>query len=235
MRGELHRRNAVRRRRREDVRRPGRQSRRVHRLGPGRRRKRRGRSRRTCRCGARRWRPPAELVFYGTMDGWFKALDARTGKLLWQFKAGSGIIGQPISYRGPDGRQYIAVVAGVGGWAGGDRRRPSSTRATRPRALGFANAVKDLPEQDHRGRHALCLHASALACSSSACRARAGACNREERHSRSKPLGETVPAGQSPDTIYPGGGAPPPLDPRAPSSTTTMPRRSPRASCSTRR
>ena len=31
------------------------------------------------------------------------------------------------------------------------------------------------------------------------------ACDREERHSRSKPIGETVPAGQSPDTIWPGG------------------------------
>ena len=52
------------------------------------------------------------------MDGWFKAVDARTGKLQWQFKTGSGIIGQPVSYRGPDGRQYIAVLSGVGGWAG---------------------------------------------------------------------------------------------------------------------
>lgn len=42
-----------------------------------------------------------------------------------------------------------------------------------------------------------------------------GACDREERHSRSKPLGETVPAEQSPDTIYPGSGTPPPLDARA--------------------
>jgi cytochrome c oxidase cbb3-type subunit III len=42
-----------------------------------------------------------------------------------------------------------------------------------------------------------------------------GACNREERHSRSKPVGEMVPAGQSPDTIWPGGTQPPPLDPRA--------------------
>ena len=42
-----------------------------------------------------------------------------------------------------------------------------------------------------------------------------GACDREERHSRGKPVGETVPAGESPDTIYPGGGAPPPLDARA--------------------
>jgi cytochrome c oxidase cbb3-type subunit III len=41
------------------------------------------------------------------------------------------------------------------------------------------------------------------------------ACDREERHSRSKPIGETVPAGQSPDTIWPGGSRPAPLDPRA--------------------
>jgi glucose dehydrogenase len=38
-----------------------------------------------------------DLVFYGTMEGWFKAVDARTGALLWQFKTGSGIIGQPIT------------------------------------------------------------------------------------------------------------------------------------------
>jgi cytochrome c oxidase cbb3-type subunit 3 len=40
-------------------------------------------------------------------------------------------------------------------------------------------------------------------------------CSREERHSRSKPVGETVGAGPSPDTIFPGGTTPPPLDPRA--------------------
>ena len=90
------------------------------------------------------------LVFYGTMDGWFKAVDARTGRLLWRFKTGSGIIGQPISYRGPDGRQYIAVVAGVGGWAGAvvagklDTRDPTA-------ALGFANATKDLPNKTTAG------------------------------------------------------------------------------------
>jgi hypothetical protein len=84
------------------------------------------------------------------MDGWFKAVEARTGKELWKFKAGSGIIGQPISYRGPDGRQYIAVVAGVGGWAGAvvsgklDTRDPTA-------ALGFTNAVKDLPMKTTAG------------------------------------------------------------------------------------
>jgi cytochrome c oxidase cbb3-type subunit 3 len=40
-------------------------------------------------------------------------------------------------------------------------------------------------------------------------------CSREEHHSRSKPIGETVPAGQSPATIFPGNSSPPPLDPRA--------------------
>jgi len=60
---------------------------------------------------------------------------------------------------------------------------------------------------------------------SSRCRARlvvigiaalaVSACNREERHSRSKPIGETVPAGESPNTIWPGGSAPAALDPRA--------------------
>ena len=42
-----------------------------------------------------------------------------------------------------------------------------------------------------------------------------GACDREERHSRAKPMGETVPAGESPDTIWPGGTVPQTLDARA--------------------
>ena len=90
------------------------------------------------------------LVFYGTMDGWFKAVDARNGRLVWTFKVGSGIIGQPISYRGPDGHQYIAVVAGVGGWAGAivpGKLDPHDPTA----ALGFVNAVKDLPMKTTAG------------------------------------------------------------------------------------
>lgn len=58
------------------------------------------------------------LVFYGTTDGWFKAVDARTGKLLWKQKLSSGIIGQPMTYLGPDGTQYVAIASGVGGAAG---------------------------------------------------------------------------------------------------------------------
>ncbi|MBU3079348.1 methanol/ethanol family PQQ-dependent dehydrogenase [Sphingomonas quercus] len=91
-----------------------------------------------------------DLVFYGTMDGSFKALDARTGKLVWQKKLPSGIIGQPISYRGPDGHQYVAVLSGVGGWAGAivsgalDPRDGSS-------ALGFVNTMTDLVRRTTAG------------------------------------------------------------------------------------
>ena len=56
-----------------------------------------------------------DIAFYGTLDGWFKAADARTGKVLWRFKVGSGVVGNPITYTGPDGKQYIAVYAGIGG------------------------------------------------------------------------------------------------------------------------
>jgi len=91
-----------------------------------------------------------DVVFYGTMDGWFKALDAKSGTLLWQFKCGSGIIGQPVSYRGPDGKQYVAILAGVGGWsgaivAGGLDPRDSTA------ALGFVGAMTDLPDHTTRG------------------------------------------------------------------------------------
>ncbi len=91
-----------------------------------------------------------DVMFYGTMDGWFKALDARSGKLLWRFKTDSGIIGQPISYRGPDGRQYIAILSGIGGWAGaivvGNLDARDQTAGG-----GFANAVKDLKSRTSPG------------------------------------------------------------------------------------
>lgn len=51
------------------------------------------------------------LVFHGNIQGWFKALDARTGNELWKFNAGSGISQGAISYE-LDGKQYVAVVTG---------------------------------------------------------------------------------------------------------------------------
>jgi PQQ-dependent dehydrogenase (methanol/ethanol family) len=59
-----------------------------------------------------------DVVFYGTMEGWLKAVDAKTGAELWKFKTPSGIIGNPMTYAGPDGKQYVAVLSGVGGWSG---------------------------------------------------------------------------------------------------------------------
>ena len=91
-----------------------------------------------------------DLVFYGTMDGWFKALDARTGRELWKFKTGSGIIGQPVTYRGPDGKQYVAVLSGVGGWSGGIVAGDLDARDSSA-ALGFVNAMKDLPARSTKG------------------------------------------------------------------------------------
>ena len=91
-----------------------------------------------------------DVVFYGTMDGWFKAVDARTGNKLWQWQTTSGIIGQPISYRGPDGKQYVAVLSGVGGWAGGVVSGDLDTR-DKSAATGFANAMGDLKSRTAKG------------------------------------------------------------------------------------
>jgi PQQ-dependent dehydrogenase (methanol/ethanol family) len=90
------------------------------------------------------------VVFYGTMEGWFKAVHARSGEELWRFKTGSGIIGQPITYRGPDGKQYVAVLAGVGGWAGAIVAGGLDPRDGTA-ALGFVNAMTDLPAHTTKG------------------------------------------------------------------------------------
>src|ERR1700737_2115336 len=57
------------------------------------------------------------VVFYGTLEGYLKAVDARTGKELYKFKTPSGIIGNVTTYE-QGGKQYIAILSGVGGWAG---------------------------------------------------------------------------------------------------------------------
>jgi PQQ-dependent dehydrogenase (methanol/ethanol family) len=57
------------------------------------------------------------VVFYGTLEGYLKAVDAKTGKELFKFKTPSGIIGNVTTYE-HKGKQYVAVLSGVGGWAG---------------------------------------------------------------------------------------------------------------------
>jgi alcohol dehydrogenase (cytochrome c) len=57
------------------------------------------------------------VAFYGTLEGYLKAVDLKTGKELYKFKTPSGIIGNVITYENR-GRQHVAILSGVGGWAG---------------------------------------------------------------------------------------------------------------------
>ena len=90
-----------------------------------------------------------DVAFYGTLDGWFKAVDAKSGKVLYKFKVGSGVVGNPITYRGPDGKQYVAIYAGFGGdWylASGDvvASDPADVRAP-------ADYMKDIGRHTSQG------------------------------------------------------------------------------------
>jgi len=66
------------------------------------------------------------LTFYGTPEGYLKALDAKTGEELWSFQTGTGVVAPPITWE-MDGDQYVAVAAGWGGavplWGGDVARR----------------------------------------------------------------------------------------------------------------
>jgi PQQ-dependent dehydrogenase (methanol/ethanol family) len=84
------------------------------------------------------------LVFYGTLDRMFKAVDAVTGKVLFQTRLESGIVGYPMTFRGPDGKQRVAVYSGPGGWGGGVVA--GHLALDDPYAgLGVVGAMSDLP------------------------------------------------------------------------------------------
>lgn len=90
------------------------------------------------------------VVFYGTMDRWFKAVDAATGAELWKYEVDSGIVGQPTTFRGSDGKQYVAILSGVGGWAGVLVSADLDPR-DRGAVNGWGNAMKDLPQHTKKG------------------------------------------------------------------------------------
>ena len=87
------------------------------------------------------------VMFYGTLDGYFKARDSDTGELLWKFRLPSGVIGHPMTYQ-HDGRQYVAINYGVGGWPGVglvfDLADPTA-------GLGSVGAFKRLQEYTQQG------------------------------------------------------------------------------------
>jgi alcohol dehydrogenase (cytochrome c) len=78
--------------------------------------------------GAKKWRTPLHdyqiwsamlstgggLLYTGKETGEFIAIDADTGKIVWEFQTGSGINAMPVTYT-HQGRQYVTVLSGVGG------------------------------------------------------------------------------------------------------------------------
>ncbi len=58
-----------------------------------------------------------DIVFYGTLEGYLKAVSTKDGKELWKFKTPSGIIGNVFTYQF-EGKQYVGILSGIGGWAG---------------------------------------------------------------------------------------------------------------------
>jgi alcohol dehydrogenase (cytochrome c) len=84
------------------------------------------------------------------MDGWFRAVDDRSGKILWQFKTSSGIVGNPMTFTGPDGKQYVAIYSGIGGWMGATAL-PSISTDDPYAALGVVGAMKQIKAKTQPG------------------------------------------------------------------------------------
>ena len=89
-----------------------------------------------------------DIVFYGTLEGYLKAVDADTGKELYKFKTPSGIIGNVTTYM-HNGHQYVAILSGIGGWAGiglADRKLTGDTDG-----LGAVGGYRHLEEYTRQG------------------------------------------------------------------------------------
>jgi PQQ-dependent dehydrogenase (methanol/ethanol family) len=81
-----------------------------------------------------------DVVFYGTLEGYVKAVSPADGKELWKFKTPSGIIGNVFTYE-YEGKQYVGILSGIGGWAG-IGMAAGLTEATE--GLGAVGGYKDL-------------------------------------------------------------------------------------------
>jgi len=83
------------------------------------------------------------VAFVGDLDRSFKAVDVRTGKVLWETRLATSVQGFPITFE-VDGRQYVAVGTGLGG--GSPRGVPSIiTPELQPPNRGHALYVFALP------------------------------------------------------------------------------------------
>ncbi len=84
-----------------------------------------------------------DVVFYGTLEGYAKAVDAKSGKLLWKFKTPSGIIGNFNTWQ-HKGKQYVGILSGIGGWAGAVVAIPGLAAAPGGAALGAVGGYRGL-------------------------------------------------------------------------------------------
>ena len=90
------------------------------------------------------------VVYYGNLEGWAKAVDATSGKLLWKFKTPSGIIGNFNSWA-HNGKQYVGVLSGIGGWAGAVAAIPGLAAAPDTAALGAVGGYRGLLKSSRAG------------------------------------------------------------------------------------
>lgn len=90
------------------------------------------------------------VVYYGNLEGWAKAVDAKSGKLLWKFKTPSGIIGSFNSWT-HKGKQYVGVLSGIGGWAGAVAAIPGLAAAPDTAALGAVGGYRGLLKASRAG------------------------------------------------------------------------------------
>ena len=92
------------------------------------------------------------VVFYGTLEGYLKAVDAKTGNELYRFKTPSGIIGNVNTWE-YNGKQYVGVLSGVGGWAGIGIAAgiDDGTDATNTEGLGAVGAYRSLSQYTKLG------------------------------------------------------------------------------------
>ena len=101
------------------------------------------------RDGSMAWRAystgPDKDVLIGPQ---FKPFYPQDRGTLWQFKTGSGVIGQPVTYRGPDGRQYVAVLSGIGPGAVVVNDLDTNDETA---AAGWGLAMRDLKKDTTKG------------------------------------------------------------------------------------
>jgi PQQ-dependent dehydrogenase (methanol/ethanol family) len=90
------------------------------------------------------------IAMYGTLEGWEKAVDQKSGKLLWKFKTASGIIGNTNTWT-HGGKQYVGVLSGIGGWAGAVVAFRKENTAPDEWALGAAGGYRALKSVSKNG------------------------------------------------------------------------------------